>query len=305
MSMKVEGQKCPICRAYLFDDDDIVFCPVCGAPHHRDCYNSVGHCGYEELHGTDKQFDLRAVLESNNAREENETVNENEDDIIKNRCINCGRELDDDMRVCPYCGRPRMRVYAIDLLGGVTKNTDIGDGVTAAQAREIVAVNSQMYIPKFKKINDGAKVSWNWLAFLFPQSWFFLRKMYKVGALCLSIMVACMVLTVPVSNFAFQFAVSNYSELAQALLQNFDKIGTFNIVLVFVSVFLNIALRLFAGLFGNRIYRRSVIEKVKGMDSSELSKEDYLRKKGGINIIFFFVTLLGLNYLIQFIAAFI
>ena len=42
--------KCAICGSYLFDDDDIVYCPECGAPHHRDCYNTVGHCGKEDMH---------------------------------------------------------------------------------------------------------------------------------------------------------------------------------------------------------------------------------------------------------------
>ena len=44
---------CSVCHAYLFDDDDVVYCPVCGAPHHRDCYKSIGHCAFEEAHGTE------------------------------------------------------------------------------------------------------------------------------------------------------------------------------------------------------------------------------------------------------------
>ena len=31
MSISVEGEKCPVCGAYLFDKDDVVFCPECGA----------------------------------------------------------------------------------------------------------------------------------------------------------------------------------------------------------------------------------------------------------------------------------
>ena len=35
----------------------MVYCPECGAPHHRECYNSIGHCALEEFHGTDMQYD--------------------------------------------------------------------------------------------------------------------------------------------------------------------------------------------------------------------------------------------------------
>ena len=56
MGVTVEGQKCPVCDAYLFDNDDVVFCPECGAPHHRECYHSIGHCAFESTHGTEQQY---------------------------------------------------------------------------------------------------------------------------------------------------------------------------------------------------------------------------------------------------------
>ena len=52
MNNETERLKCSVCHAYLFDDDDTVYCPVCGAPHHRECYNGLGHCAFEEAHGT-------------------------------------------------------------------------------------------------------------------------------------------------------------------------------------------------------------------------------------------------------------
>lgn len=47
---------CPVCKVKFKDDDDIVVCPVCGAPHHRECYNQTGHCAYEQFHGTESQW---------------------------------------------------------------------------------------------------------------------------------------------------------------------------------------------------------------------------------------------------------
>ena len=43
---------CPVCGQTLQETDDVVFCPECGTPYHRACYQKVGHCVYEEKHGT-------------------------------------------------------------------------------------------------------------------------------------------------------------------------------------------------------------------------------------------------------------
>ena len=44
------GLKCPICGKPFTADDDIVVCPQCGAPYHRECYIKAGKCIYEDKH---------------------------------------------------------------------------------------------------------------------------------------------------------------------------------------------------------------------------------------------------------------
>lgn len=53
---RYSGLCCPVCKVKFKDDDDIVVCPVCGAPHHRECYNQIRHCAYEQFHGTESQW---------------------------------------------------------------------------------------------------------------------------------------------------------------------------------------------------------------------------------------------------------
>ena len=49
--MNYKGVSCPVCKQEFKEGDDIVVCPVCGAPHHRACYHQLGHCALEqELH---------------------------------------------------------------------------------------------------------------------------------------------------------------------------------------------------------------------------------------------------------------
>ena len=42
---------CPVCKRQFGADDDIVVCPDCGTPHHRDCWNVKKACENSALHG--------------------------------------------------------------------------------------------------------------------------------------------------------------------------------------------------------------------------------------------------------------
>ena len=45
-----EGCECPICKKTIVSGDDLVVCPECGAPYHRECYVKHGACLYEDRH---------------------------------------------------------------------------------------------------------------------------------------------------------------------------------------------------------------------------------------------------------------
>lgn len=47
---------CPVCGREITPSDDIVVCPQCGAPHHRDCWKKEGHCHFQPDHGTPSQW---------------------------------------------------------------------------------------------------------------------------------------------------------------------------------------------------------------------------------------------------------
>ena len=36
--MEFTEYKCPVCDKQFKKGDDVVVCPECGAPHHRECY---------------------------------------------------------------------------------------------------------------------------------------------------------------------------------------------------------------------------------------------------------------------------
>lgn len=44
MSGALQGEACPYCRAGFEPDDEVMRCPVCGTPHHADCFAENGGC---------------------------------------------------------------------------------------------------------------------------------------------------------------------------------------------------------------------------------------------------------------------
>ena len=49
--MKYENSICPGCGEAFKEDDDVVVCPECGTPQHRQCYINHGGCVNTALHG--------------------------------------------------------------------------------------------------------------------------------------------------------------------------------------------------------------------------------------------------------------
>lgn len=295
MALNIEGQKCPVCNAYLFAEDDVVFCPTCGAPHHRDCYNAIGHCGLEHTHGTDQQYDRIKNAEKEAPRQTQEPEGEAQNADI---CPNCKNRLTEDMLVCPYCGRPRnARVFTFDLMGGVNPDTDLGEGVTAKEARDFVLTNTQRYIPKFEQAKRR-KASWNWGAFLFPEGWFLFRKMYKQGSLAAAIAVASQICFIPLSLALGTAVFSNYNEYFNYFMQNIHTFGIAPLLLAFLGASIMLALRVLSGIFGDYVYRNHAIEKIAEAKKQE-DPESQIRKKGGVNVWAFLIGVAALNYLPQ------
>ena len=58
--MEFSKYKCPVCGETFKPGDDVVVCPECGAPHHRECYEQLGHCCFEEKHSNN--FSLKNTI---------------------------------------------------------------------------------------------------------------------------------------------------------------------------------------------------------------------------------------------------
>lgn len=302
MSINLEGKKCAICGAYLFDEDDVAFCPTCGAPHHRECYKKAGKCGLEEFHGTENQYSESIIKE---AEEPKQKAKED----AENKCMVCKKTLPEDTRYCPYCGAPTRTPVTYESLApfvAVDGSTEIEEGVTVKEATPIIAVNQIRYFSRFIKKD---KFSWNWAAFLFPHVWFAFRKMFSASwAFSVGFIISGL-LTMP-----FNLAITKlpgYADITggsamigRFIVENAHLIDRSLLILATVGSFLEIALMILGGLIGDKIYKKRVISVAKEIKQSK-EPEETLRKKGKISLFIPVIVFAVVNYLPGLIFAFI
>ncbi len=311
MSLNTEGVSCVRCHAYLFPEDDIVYCPVCGAPHHRECYNQLGHCALEEFHGTDRQYDKVKAREEEQAAAEMPNTGENAEGLIT--CQMCHEKYDFALNACPKCGAPNIAKAGgsfvnFDFLGGVPADYDIGDGITADEAKRFVAANTPRYIPKFAVLNAKNKLSWNWLAFLFPCGWMLSRKMYKNGVIAGLLTVISNLFYLPFMNAVNSLgftANGTQAQIMQSIYEHLPKMGAAVIAALLAGFVLNIAVRILSALFGDYLYKQYAISSIKTIRAESEDMDYDYRKKGGVNIFLFLLGTMAVQYLPALIGIFI
>ena len=311
MSLNTEGVSCVRCHAYLFPEDDIVYCPICGAPHHRECYNQLGHCALEEFHGTDRQYDKVKAREAEQSAAEMPNTGENAEGLIT--CQMCHEKYDFALNACPKCGAPNIAKAGgsfvnFDFLGGVPADYDIGDGITADEAKRFVAANTPRYIPKFAVLNAKNKLSWNWLAFLFPCGWMLSRKMYKNGIVAGLLTVISSLFYLPFMNAINNLGTTpgeTQAQIMQSIYEHLPKMGAAVIAALLAGFVLNIAVRILSALFGDYLYKQYAISSIKTIRAESEDMDYDYRKKGGVNIFLFLLGTMAVQYLPALIGIFI
>ena len=320
MSHETENKQCQICKGYLFEDDDIVICPECGAPHHRDCWQTVGHCGLIDDHGTERQYDKVKAEEQKATAEGDEKV-----------CPSCGKTAKTEgAEFCPYCGKlysgepqhqhqnqgfPGGRnvfvggiPYAPNSYGGIPKDSKIED-LKVEHVAKFVGSNAHRYIPKFATLNKHNKTSWNWAAFLFPSCWCFSRKMHLTGLMYFIILLAASLSAIPFTAFVEQFYVEGMTttEVYTAAFENISKLDLWTGILAGVNVVLSIGPRVICGMTGDWVYRGFTFGKVrKILADPEVEDVDMtLMRSGSINLFLMIIIFYAQQYLPSIIGDFI
>lgn len=281
---KYENYKCPVCHRQFEKDDDIVTCPECGTPHHRECYKLVGHCVNEGLHKNDYSF-----LEAEKPmKKEPEVIyyspSENEDlqgeDIIneaKAQSVKDDEESNnDDKSKKAQGGFSPFQTIQIDM-GQYSEKGEI-DGVSITDIAATIRNNVPRFISKFKQFSEKKKkLSWNWSAFFFGSFYLLFRKMYKQG-----IAFFCLVISAIIGGEAaiMKFA-PQYIEAMQSFINSYDTskaISTADlqgimaapdsmtaVKIAYIILGVILVLRIIQALFADYFYKTTVFSIIKSV----------------------------------------
>lgn len=243
---------CPVCSESMKDGDDIVVCPECATPHHRECWHKNGCCINQNLHA--EGF----VWKPDGAKPENpepqpeadntvaEEVDENNiichvcgsenpkdslhcgncgalfgetEELPKKECPFCGTENPENSMRCRGCGTLLNTERENPFMGGTDmhENDPLGD-YTAGDYALYTQLNARRYIPKFRKIQEK-KITFNWGAFLFGANWFLFRKLYKIGIILLVVFSSITMMTAPLQTKLLDATEEFYAQ-SQAFLSS-------------------------------------------------------------------------------------
>ncbi len=322
MSHETENKQCQICKGYLFEDDDIVICPECGAPHHRDCWQTTGHCGVETDHGTDRQYDKVQA-----AKKEEETS-----DGEEKTCPHCKRiSKSHDGDFCPYCGQSydskgnrNHQQYGDPMgsgpvfmggmpfnpntYGGIPKDSKIED-VKVEHVAKFVGSNAHRYVSRFATLNKHSKGSWNWAAFLSPAAWCFSRKLYVQGILYAIIMIAGSLCGVPFYQTLGTMETNGMTamQVYQMVAENIGQFGWLELGMLGLGVALELVPRIICGRLADWNYRTFTLEKVRKIvaDPEVEDVNEALMRSGNLNFLALFISFFAVQNLPTIIASFI
>jgi DNA-directed RNA polymerase subunit RPC12/RpoP len=188
--MKYKGEKCVACDKVFTVDDDVVVCPECGSPHHRECYKAANKCANSDFHAEKKKWrpSVHVVPERPSDTEIKvcpacRFPNFGNDDT----CARCGKKLGGDpagaedilqKETDTAYGEMQNEMENERPFLGFNPNEDMG-GATLKEVTQFVCTNTIYYIPIFKHMKDfGSKISFNLSCLIFPYFYFANRKMW-------------------------------------------------------------------------------------------------------------------------------
>ncbi len=281
-----KNRSCVVCGLHLDLDDDVVVCPVCGAPHHRDCWNAEGHCHYEVAHGTDLQWHPKDEDEEEPAQNSTESARPHRNDADDTpyiqqtflvQCPGCRKfvQCKKGDTSCPNCGHQLPQPNQFNPIMGSQPRTqqDFGDAideVAAAKLARVVMQKNSYYLPRFRtlKKQGNTRISWNWMAFLLAPYWLAFRKCYlwTIFACCFDLLAT--ILSVPVLTKVL--AVLPETPVTYQEMFNIVKGLSFqnaSLIAMGIGLFLLVIRALFFGLYGNYIYKKECLKRVEKLDA--------------------------------------
>ena len=284
--------------------DDIVVCPDCGAPYHRDCYEKLGRCIHSAAHAAGYEWKF--------PYQESELCT----------CPACGERTLRSEEHCRCCGavlppegaeEPADRSEdpgegSFDYSSFYRQFQETGtppadpmkqayeaafgkeeamDGIPCADWASYIGPASPAYMNTYCRMQLAhSKVSMSFSALLFGPFYFFYRKAWKPA---FGFLAAEMLLAAPTFIEMLQLSGSSFAPALSASALT---------VLARVCSLLSFLLMLVRGMYGKWLYRRSAASRIRRIQSEfpdARQRQAVLRAQGGVSFGAVFLCLLLLT----------
>ncbi len=304
------GKKCPVCDKYFHAYDDIVVCPECGAPHHRECFEKENNCFYKDRHSEDFAY-------------WDEDEPQPQDNFII--CKKCNKRNPNGAFFCSYCKNPLNEPEnqqentqipfmnsAFDPMGGVEADALLSANVTAGEVSKYVKQNTPYFIRIFYNIKNFAVSRFNFCAALFTGGYLLYRKQYLLGSVITALMLSINIINSLIfsSDIYMEFVNRVYTDGTYASAFEYLSQLSYSqsVILMLPGIFLiiKIAVAIVLGCIENRLYFKHCIKKVSKIKSECKDNQTVAEKlqiEGGVNYplaISIFVTYMIIDYLPMF-----
>ena len=287
------GHTCDVCNEKFNPQSDVVVCPECGTPHHRECYKQLGHCVNKAKHA--EGFVWTAPQKTANP---NVTV-----------CPKCQAENPKDTAFCEQCGvalapqkkQTQKPPFVDDIKGQVIgenspfpANTFEGeiDGVSYKDMAVYIGPSSAYYVLNFKRLqNEGKKARIFCLgAFFFDGIYFLYRKMWLEAIL---IMIVSSFLAVP-SSIILAETMGLIPSTSPLIFNNINLV-------VNVCSIVSFLLKVLLGFIAVPRYQKKVVKDLKKIRQQSQTPAQYyqtvMAKSGPSRIIFWLSAAMLITYL--------
>ncbi|MDR1755317.1 MAG: hypothetical protein LBR74_10565 [Eubacterium sp.] len=258
------GIKSPCCDKEFSDGDDIVVCPQCGTPHHRDCYAAKGECVNRRLHeiGYIWKSPIENAIRGYIAAEELQRryIEDREKEVENDERLKSFFEALDRM------GLPR------DHFEETRKRFDERDiyGVSEREITSFQGISNPLLLVRYRKlVKSKSKVSLNLLAgFLLPFYQFYNR--HRTAGILLCFLIFLINIPSVLEFIAVNPVFSNLNALSAinvSLLKN-------SVILESLPLILFMLCSLFYDYFYLRWMAKRIIE-IRSKYSEENLSENY------------------------------
>lgn len=309
---------CPVCEKRFVNGDDVVVCPECGTPHHRECYEQEGHCFNEDKHAQGFYFE---AAQADNA----EAEDGNSDTIL---CPNCKEENEKTDFFCRKCGYPLgaqdrqtnqgqeqnrqnqsqqgtpfgfggagMPPFN-DPMAGLHNDEEVAENVKAGEAAKFIGKSTQYYLPVFKRLQTQNSGRFCFSAFVFSGAYFIYRKMYAVGIIITLLMIGLTVGSTYLSlcdgwrevyrsmlEASANFSLLNRASADSAMMQFSGADWTKALIISGMSV-IRFVIMIVCGFTANRVYYRHCTKTINEIKQNEAPADvnKVLEARGGVNM---------------------